>query len=591
MESKSTKNITNISVLPSYDKFNFEQCTFSFRRHILNYLNNIPELKKNLLFFSLEGKTGSELLRSFSWKIYLNTLSSSENTTLKTWLEETFNYRKEFKKKVKELSNITKYKGDPLGGFEDDQMNDMFGNADIKHLIKIDVDRTFQDRDLFCESSIKEIENNILYLFAKVNQPTSYKQGMNDILAMLIYSLYPYYKKSNINNYNSDLFNKWSESPISYIEDIYNFFHDEKYFQSDLYYLMVNVMNFGINKFYEDIDEKKNPGETKNYLIKRCEYIAEKKLKIQNSRLYYHFVNIGIQPEVVIQRWIKCLFTREFHPQDCAVIWDAIFANEITEPSGDLSYVDYFSIAMLDFISDELLRKDQNECFKRLFQYPPLESMTTLISLTSRIKPNIIETEKLEIQREKERKEQTIRNKQKLDEIAEQNKKLKKELEENIEKSKLNNTNMNNINPFNNFLFPNQFNLFQNPNIYINNNSNNIKYLSPQLNNMQNQNQQIFPQMNIMFNNSTNMLININNINNNNNKNKEKNNIKINKEKNKDKNISPLDLIKTSYTESIEDKNKLFNELKSIMNKYKKVFNYEDSKKVDYFLDKLQKKL
>ena len=188
-------------------------------------------------------------------------------------------------------------------------------------------------------------------------------------------------------------------------------------------------MNFGINKFYEDIDEKKNPGETKNYLIKRCEYIAEKKLKIQNNRLYYHFVNIGIQPEVVIQRWIKCLFTREFHPQDCAVIWDAIFANEITEPSGDLSYVDYFSIAMLDFISDELLRKDQNECFRRLFQYPPLESMTTLISLTSRIKPKIIETEKLEIQREKERKEQTIRNKQKLDEIAEQNKKLKKELE------------------------------------------------------------------------------------------------------------------------------------------------------------------
>ena len=579
------KKSSNINILPSYDKLNFEKCTFNFRRHILNQINNIQEIKNKLLSFSLDGKTGSELMRSFSWKIYLNTLSSNENTTLRTWFEETLNMRNEFKKKVKELMNVKKYRGDPLGGF-DGQWGDFFDKADVKHLIKIDVDRTFQDRDLFCENSIKEIENNILYLFSKINQPTSYKQGMNDILAMLIFSLYPYYRKSNINEYNEELFDKWVENPMSNIDDIYNYFHDEKYFQSDLFFLMVNLMNFGVNKFYEDIDEKKNPGESKNNLVKRCENISEKKLKLQNSRLYYHFVNIGIEPGVILQRWIKCLFTREFHPQDCGVIWDAILANEIMEPSGDLSYVDYFSIAMLDFISDELLRKDQSECFKRLFQYPPLESMTTLISLTSRIKPKIIELEKLEIQREKEWKEKTIRNKQQLNKIAEQNKKLKKELEENIEKNKQNAT--NNINNMNNFLFANQFNLIQNP-ITFTNNNNNTKYHSPQINDMQNQKQQIFPQMNIMFNNSTNMLININNINTINNKeqkikNKEKKEIQ-------NKNKSPLDLIKKTYSDSIEDKNKLFNELKSILNKYKSTFSYNDRVKTDSLLDKLQKKL
>ena len=579
------KKSSNINILPSYDKLNFEKCTFNFRRHILNQINNIQEIKNKLLSFSLDGKTGSELMRSFSWKIYLNTLSSNENTTLRTWFEETLNMRNEFKKKVKELMNVKKDRGDPLGGF-DGQWGDFFDKADVKHLIKIDVDRTFQDRDLFCENSIKEIENNILYLFSKINQPTSYKQGMNDILAMLIFSLYPYYRKSNINEYNEELFDKWVENPMSNIDDIYNYFHDEKYFQSDLFFLMVNLMNFGVNKFYEDIDEKKNPGESKNNLVKRCENISEKKLKLQNSRLYYHFVNIGIEPGVILQRWIKCLFTREFHPQDCGVIWDAILANEIMEPSGDLSYVDYFSIAMFDFISDELLRKDQSECFKRLFQYPPLESMTTLISLTSRIKPKIIELEKLEIQREKEWKEKTIRNKQQLNKIAEQNKKLKKELEENIEKNKQNAT--NNINNMNNFLFANQFNLIQNPIIFTNNN-NNTKYHSPQINDMQNQKQQIFPQMNIMFNNSTNMLININNINTINNKeqkikNKEKKEIQ-------NKNKSPLDMIKKTYSDSIEDKNKLFNELKSILNKYKSTFSYNDRVKTDSLLDKLQKKL
>ena len=98
--------------------------------------------------------------------------------------------------------------------------------------------------------------------------------------------------------------------------------------------------------------------------------------------------------------------------------------------------------------------------------------------------------------------------------------------------------------------------------------------------------------MNIMFNNSTNMLININNINNN--KEAKKSDKKENKnikDKNKDNNKSPLDLIKNSYSESIEDKNKMFEEIKNIMNKYKKNFSYEDSTRIDYLFDKLQKKL
>ena len=577
---EKNKNIS--SKLPTYDKNNLEKTLFNFQRHILNYIGNIPEIKKNLLFLSLDGKTGSELMRSFSWKLYLKTLSSDKNTTLKTWLEETLSQRKAYKKKVKDLLTISKFKGDPLGGLpvggqSNSGWGDFFDKADIKHLIKIDVDRTFQDRDLFCESSIKEIENNILYLFAKGNQPTSYKQGMNDILAMLIYSLYPYYVKSDIKNYTPELFDRWVNEPIDNLKDIYNFFHDETEFQSDLYYLMVNLMKLGVNKFYEDIDLKKNPGETKNYLVKRCEFISEKKLKLQNSRLYHHFVNIGIDSGIILQRWIKCLFTREFHPQDCSVIWDAILANELMEPSGELLYIDYFSIAMMDFISDELLRKDQSECFKRLFQYPPLESMTTLITLTAKIKPKIMELEKGEILKEIEWKEKAERNKQQLNEIAEVNQKMRKELEENIAMNKQYNT--ANINPF---MFANQMNIGQNQNPMFINNPN--IFLSPQFNQLPNQ--QVFPQMNIMFNNNVNStdaklnnsmnIINVTNV----------NNAIDNKEK---KEKTTMDIIKTNYVVNDEEKTKMILEIKTIMNKYKLSFSNEDRMKVDYLFERLGK--
>ena len=195
---------------------------------------------------------------------------------------------------------------------------------------------------------------------------------------------------------------------------------------------MVNIMKLGLNKFYEDIDEKKKPGEAKSYLIKRCELISDRKLKKYNNQLFHHFINIGLDCEIVLQRWIKCLFTREFNPQECCKIWDVILANEVLQPSGEFTYVDYFSIAMMDFISDELMGKDQSECFKILFHFPPIENVASLISLTKKIEPNVIKLEKGEQIKEIERREEAQKTKQQMDEIANQSLKITKELEKDI---------------------------------------------------------------------------------------------------------------------------------------------------------------
>ena len=555
------KNKSGLHHLPSYDKNNIEDCLYRFKHHILNYIDNIPEIKKNLLYLSIDGKIGNEFMRSFSWKLFLKTLSSDENTTLKTWLEETFNQRKNFKKKVKELLTIRKFKGDPLGGKpvgEGVGWGDYFDKADIKHLIKLDVDRTLQDKDLFCESSIKEIENNILYLFSKGNQSISYKQGMSDILAMLIYSLYPYYTNSNIKKYTPELFDQWANDPVNNANDIYCFFHDEKEFQSDLYYLMVNIMKLGLNKFYEDIDEKKNPGETKSYLVKRCELISERKLKKYNNQLFHHFIKIKLDCEIVLQRWIKCLFTREFNPQDCCIIWDAILANEVLEPSGEFIYVDYFSIAMMDFISDELLGKDQSECFKRLFHFPPLENVASLLSLTEKFKPSVIKLEKREQTKEIERKEEVEKIKEQMDEIEEQNQKMRKETEQKIVMNK-----ENQGNNMNNFLIENQMNFSQSQ-MMINNNM----LLNPQL----------FPNINMTPKN---------NINNGGNNNIINNTSKDNKEKER----PPSDIIKNSYNIGDEEKTEVLDQIKTIFNKYKNSFNNEDKLKCEYLFQRLKKLL
>ena len=59
-------------------------------------------------------------------------------------------------------------------------------DKELLSLIKLDVDRTFQDLDLFHDNKVKEILCKILYVFSKDNPDPSYCQGMNEILGKSI---------------------------------------------------------------------------------------------------------------------------------------------------------------------------------------------------------------------------------------------------------------------------------------------------------------------------------------------------------------------------------------------------------------------
>ena len=124
----------------------------------------------------------------------------------------------------------------------------------------------------------------------------------------------------------------------------------------------------------------------------------------------------------------------------------------------------------------------------------------------------------------------------------------------------------------NNFPFLNQMNLSLSPNpnaMFANSNiMGQNMYLSPQFNQMTNQ--QMFPKMNIALNNNAS---------------------KSSKQVVEVKENSPLDMIKNSYNVSNNEKQMLFNEIKSIMNKYKFNFNNEDKMKLSYIFEKLEKKI
>ena len=387
METQGKNEIKEENLcMPKYGKHKIENCRQKFKSFFIDNMQNLSQLKQIIVSLAINANLQNELIRPTSWKIFLNTLSSNNNTTIKTWLEETFDKRKEFKEKLNkykpEMEAAKKGDTEKFSNFEE--------NSSIMHLIEIDVERTYGDIKLFQDKYIRKLEEEILYVFAKENHPVSYKQGMNEILAIFIHSFFSFYFPNSKKINNKSEFDLWSKEPEKYVNEIYDYLHDEDELQSDLYYIMYNSMNKGLNNFYNDsIVPESTKEDPKTFLIIRCDNILLK-LKKFNNKLYQHFMDIQLSAEVILQRWLKCIFSREFTTEDCIYIWDNILANEFNVPSQNLEYVDYFCVAMFDYISDNLLKHDQNECFLCLFKYPPFQTIDILIAQAEKVKANIL---------------------------------------------------------------------------------------------------------------------------------------------------------------------------------------------------------
>jgi hypothetical protein len=387
METQGKNEIKEENLcMPKYGKHKIENCRQKFKSFFIDNMQNLSQLKQIIVSLAINANLQNELIRPTSWKIFLNTLSSNNNTTIKTWLEETFDKRKEFKEKLNkykpEMEAAKKGDTEKFSNFEE--------NSSIMHLIELDVERTYGDIKLFQDKYIRKLEEEILYVFAKENHPVSYKQGMNEILAIFIHSFFSFYFPNSKKINNKSEFDLWSKEPEKYVNEIYDYLHDEDELQSDLYYIMYNSMNKGLNNFYDDsIVPESTKEDPKTFLIIRCDNILLK-LKKFNNKLYQHFMDIQLSAEVILQRWLKCIFSREFTTEDCIYIWDNILANEFNVPSQNLEYVDYFCVAMFDYISDNLLKHDQNECFLCLFKYPPFQTIDILIAQAEKVKANIL---------------------------------------------------------------------------------------------------------------------------------------------------------------------------------------------------------
>ena len=281
---------------------------------------------------------------------------------------------------------------------------------EILSLIKLDVDRTFQDLDLFHNNKIKELLTKILFVYSIDNPHPSYCQGMNEILGTLFLSFYPSLK---FNKFSKEEIDKENNDIITNKEILYYFIVDEQFFEADLFTIYIELMSRNLTVLYSYNDDKyknvKSFGaeDTKNLTLEDLKKSEEsdlmKRIKkifyiyLKNDQEYFELLNKSIEPNLFLLRWILCVLNREISLKNIFWIWDCILFYEFMEFTYErnnnddnikkdesdkitrLNFLDYICLAMIFDLKKELINSEPSVILCKFLKYPNEKNMKKIM--------------------------------------------------------------------------------------------------------------------------------------------------------------------------------------------------------------------
>ena len=351
--------------------------------------------------------------RSILYRIFLGILPYNDPGC---WKEQMTKKRNEYNEKLNKLlskSNdiIPFINCHALKGTKDyDNLYKSIPEEDreLLSLIKLDVDRTFQDLDIFHDDKVKEILCKILYVFSKDNPHPSYCQGMNEILGTLFYSFISSFR---FNKFSKEEQDNNNNGKITNEEMLYAHLVDNNFIEADLFIIYSELMSRDMTLLYTYNDDKyrKKEGEikydlknltledleksTESDLIKRIKKIFYIDLPTIDKE-YFNFLLGNIEPNVFLLRWLLCILDREITLKHVLWIWDCVFFYEFVEftfikknlgDSNDgkrvyrLNFLDKVCLAMIMDLKPLVVNDEQSLILIRFMKFPDEKNIRFII--------------------------------------------------------------------------------------------------------------------------------------------------------------------------------------------------------------------
>ena len=387
-----------------------ENLNISYNNFLLHYTDLRKAIKKDIE--NIKKCKLSKYERDFTWLFFLGIIPFKNPSSWKKIIslerEKYSNLRQKYiTKKIEEFIELKRAND----SFKYDNYKEIITREefDLLNLIKVDVDRTYQENEIFLLDIVKKKLIIVLYIYAKENPKYGYKQGMADICGVFLYVLYKdFYLK---NGFEKDD-----------ITSLYSVIHSNNvYLEYDLYLTFNKFMNKGINDFflYNSIQYKNNILGSKSIeekiklsydYINNCE---DSELKKRTYILFYHsfkkvesdFYNLlhkDVYPELFLVKWYLCIFTREFILDQVIYLWDLIIMYEFAENKlikndkikRHFNFIECISLSMLINCKPDIIKKEEvSEIMSSLIHYPSTISIEKIcnkaLEIYTKLNPEI----------------------------------------------------------------------------------------------------------------------------------------------------------------------------------------------------------
>ena len=200
---------------------------------------------------------------------------------------------------------------------------------------------------------------DILFIWSKLNEDVSYRQGMHEILAPLLWVV------------ERDAIDPGTLAGVPALFSTVTRMFDSDYIAHDTYTLFELVMQHHKHSFAMSsanpsvVAGSKVSKATESPMVLRSKNIMQVLLMHADPALSTHLESLDIVPQVFLMRWIRLLFGREFSFDQTLLLWDRLFALD-----SSLSCVDFICVAMLLRIRWQLLDADYDHALPLLLRYP-----------------------------------------------------------------------------------------------------------------------------------------------------------------------------------------------------------------------------
>mmetsp|Transcript_47050 Transcript_47050/g.54232 ORF Transcript_47050/g.54232 Transcript_47050/m.54232 type:complete len:653 (+) Transcript_47050:40-1998(+) len=396
----------SISFIGEIHNVDSEIQTITFK-HLIFDNKNVSELAA----MASNGQLGQTYLRSIFWRISLGLLPVDE--TPSKWVERLESMRAEylilkktFDDKLARSENEDPQMFNPLSNHPENPWNALFEYTEYTKQIEMDIDRTFPDQPFFQDQKIRSILCSVLFLWSQQHPETGYRQGMNDLAAVFLYTLVHEIPEQRFTD-TSDI--------VNLLTSLNNRDHAE----ADTYYLFTALMEKGWETIFRPIDTAvmKRRGQVENTfgtesgteISNGCNSISHQRmntigtlLNLVDAPLFHHLDSQDVHHSLYVLKWIKLIFCREFHLADIQTFWDAIFADQFTNETvikatalaaedsslglHSLPLINTICVAMILVLKTQLINGDNSTCLRRLMKYPPIEKPFDIIKCARDLK-------------------------------------------------------------------------------------------------------------------------------------------------------------------------------------------------------------